>query len=125
MVDFIGDRRVPLAFVFALIAGLYGLHEWVGVNFVTVAAAEQNIKTLSVQVEKNGELLKDHIEQYEVQAIQTAITDVRDKQWDLVVMVERDGKSSLSRQRENELTNRLADLEKIERCMIAGNKHCK
>jgi len=101
------------------------MHEWVGVNFVTVAEAEQNIKSLSIQVEKNGELLRDHIDQYEVQAIQTAITNVRDKQWDLVVMVERDGKTTLSRQRENELSNRLADLEKVERCMVAGNKHCK
>ena len=122
--ELFGDKKIPLVFAFIGVLTVIALHQWVNVTFVTTVQAEQSLSSLSAKIDNNGSLLREHIDEYKLSTVKRDIQTLRDQQYDLTVMVEQNGESSLSRKRGTELLNRLLDLEKKERCITNGNKFC-
>ncbi len=119
------NEPVTVGVVAGTVSFMVAVVIWALLTFVTTAEAEQSMQALSDKIDANGTLLKTHIDEYKLGGIARDIQTVRDQQYDLSVMVDQNGESALSKKRTGELRNRLADLEKKERCTAAGNAICR
>ena len=125
MVDYFGDRKVPVVLVVLVIGGLWMTHQWADGHYMPYAMAEANDKALSAKIDENTKLIKTHINQYKINENKKAIALVQDQQFNLSQFISVNGESELTQRRANELDRKLRDLEEQRQCLIAGRPNCE
>ena len=121
----VGEYKIPGALVLAILGTAFSIHQWADVTFITKAQAKANIQSLSTQVDENGKLISELSNRMDLGEVRQALTNVRDQQWALQVTTDRDGETQLSKQRKHELSSRLRDLERQQRCLTENRNNCK
>ena len=125
VIDYIGDRRVPLALVVIGIAATIGVHEWADVHYMPFSLAQAGDKALAKQIEANSQLLRGHIDVYELNENKKAIRLVQDQQFTLVQFEKVNGANDMTIKRAEELRRELVDLQDKKTCLLNGNDNCK
>ncbi len=130
VIDYIGDRRVPLILVAAVLAGGMGVHEWMDVHYMPHAQAQEADKELAAQigvvmeqVTKNTTAIEEHNIDYAKNENKKAIGVVQDQQFALVQYEKANGSTEITIARAEELRRKLIDLQDRKICLQAGT--CK
>lgn len=136
VINYVGDRRVPLALVLITAVLLYGLHEWADLHYMPFATAQASELAMMKKIDANGALLKNHISAYEsnekekdrmyqVNENKKAILVVRDQLFSLQQFEDVNGQNSMTKERREDLDVLLDDLMLIRQCFVNGNGTCK
>jgi len=131
VIDYLGNRKVPLTLVAAFLLSMWQLHEWADIHYMPSAvASEANVRMegkigdLVEQVKQNSTAIESHNRDYRRNENKKAIDLVQDQQFNLIQYANANGSSQLIVERTEELRRKLEDLKDIKTCLANGNEDC-
>lgn len=125
MMNYLGEKRMPIALAVVMGFSVFWLYNWADLNFVSTAeCAEYEARMLSL-ITTNGAIVREHIDEMNKKELRDDIKRVKDQQYTVRQFVEVNGANKLSRDRDEELRQELAELESISRCFDNGGAKCQ